>query len=344
MKFLFRSAALLLPAILALALAPVASAEFERSFDFDSRELAVTNLVGAVQVVQAPGDAFLVAVRVQGKDADENLLKFVTEDGSRASLTVAFPVEEHRKYVYPPMGQNSRTTISYRDGEEEGGSWLRKIFHGISGRRITVRGAGNGLEVWADLVIAVPRGRVLHLDQGVGSIDARSVAADLDLDIDSGSIEARGITGDLLADTGSGRVLAEDLQGNVSIDTGSGQVTLRNTAGDKVLVDTGSGEVTASGISCTNLVIDTGSGTVDLQLDCLDEGRFVVDTGSGGINLVLPEGASAHVSADTGSGGIDNAVPGSKVRSKDRGELDFSVGAGAARVQLDTGSGPITIK
>lgn len=346
MIILARPALLALGAVLAASLTacPSASAAFERTFDFDSRELAVTNLIGAVRVVQAPGDVFQVTVRVEGRDADENLLGFVAEEGSRGRLTVAFPVQEHRKYLYPALGHGERTTITYQEEDGQTRSWLRRLFHGISGRRITVSGSGNGLEAWADLVIAVPRGRVLHLEQGVGSIDARALTADLELEIDSGPIAALGIEGDLLADTGSGAVRAENITGNLIVDTGSGHVTLRRATGEKVLVDTGSGGVTAEGISCSSLTIDTGSGAVELQLDSLEEGRFVVDTGSGGITLVLPADASAHITADTGSGGISNAVPGALVNGQDRGELDLTVGAGKARVHLDAGSGSISIR
>lgn len=354
----------LLLAILAALLASTAAAgEFERTFTFDSKEMKVGNMIGEVAIVQAAGDEFRVTANVRGKDASEELLVFVTSEGSKGELVVAFPIDDHRKYVYPALGPNRKSTMSFNNDDAQESSWLKKVFSGMSGKKITVRGDGNGLEVWADLTIEVPAGRVLIVKHGVGTIGATDLRADLDLDISSGSITSQNIEGDFSADTGSGSVQASGIQGNVNVDTGSGDVDLAQITGQKVLVDTGSGSVVVAEIACTELnvdtgsgqvkartvgadqaTIDTGSGSVHLQLDRMGAGKFLIDTGSGGITLTLPEDASARISADTGSGGIDNQITGGVIKSKDRHELEMTVGEGEARVILDAGSGSITIK
>jgi hypothetical protein len=339
------------------------AAEFQRSFTFDSKEMKVANMIGQVQVKQAQGDQFRITVKVQGKDAAEELLEFRVDEGFKGELVVAFPVEDHRKYVYPALGSRGSTQVQYHNEGGEGGSWLKKVFSGLSGRNITVKGRGNGLEMWADLVIEVPRGRILEMKQAVGGIDASDLTADLNLDTHSGSITAYDITGDLLADTGSGTVEVARVKGSVNVDTGSGEVTLADLEGDKILVDTGSGDVMAANLRCLSLLVDTGSGAVEaravetdganidtgsggvlLQLDRMGTGKFIIDTGSGGITLDLPDNASAHILADTGSGGIRTQVSGANVRTQDRDELEMTLGDGEARVRLDAGSGSITIK
>ena len=80
------------------------------------------------------------------------------------------------------------------------------------------------------------------------------------------------------------------------------------------------------------LVIGSGAAKVSL------------DTGSGGIELVLPADASARIMADTGSGSVRNKVDGADVAVAERDELEMTVGAGAARVTLDAGSGSITVR
>ena len=339
------------------------AADFERTFSFDSKEMIVASMIGAVEVIQAAGDEFKITVRVQGNDAEEGLLEFHATQGSKGELEVAFPLKDHRKYVYPPMGHDAKTNIHFQNEGGEGGSWLKKVFHGISGQQITVRGHGSGLEIWADLTIEVPRGRVLHLNQGVGTIGATAMEADLDLDIHSGSIEGSDIEGDFAADTGSGSVAVRGIKGDLLVDTGSGGVTGANVQGQKVMVDTGSGGVTLKGINCVSLSVDTGSGSVDargvtaekasidtgsgsvlLQLDGMGAGKFVIDTGSGGITLDLPDGASAHISADTGSGSVDTQISGAMVKIKGDDQLEMTVGDGEARVILDAGSGSITIR
>ncbi len=352
--------------IAALALLLVSSfahAAVEQTFIFQRRDLTVTNLVGEVKVVPGDGDNFRVLVAIKGEDAVEGLLEIVTEEGKSAELAVIFPLDEHDDYLYPPLGRNAKSTISYRDGQSEERSWLKKVFQSMVGQRVTVRGKGKGLAVWADLTIEVPAGRFLEIKHGVGTIVAEQVTGDLKLDISSGSITANDITGDLGVDTGSGAVEVARVQGDLHVDTGSGYVEVSECRGDKVIVDTGSGSVEAMGVVCGRLhidtgsgkvrargvtadraLIDTGSGSVTLHLDGMGPGSFVIDTGSGSIELMLPADASADIRADTGSGGIKNRVDEAEVRLLSRDELAMVVGDGEAKVRLDAGSGSITIR
>jgi hypothetical protein len=322
--------------------------EFEKEFTFEGKELLVSSMIGKIEVVAGSSDDFRVLVSVQGKDAEEGLLEFITEDGGKNVLAIKFPLDDHTKYVYPALGRNSSTTITFRDEGDHGGSWLKKVFSGFSGKKITVKGKGNGMELWADVTIEVPARRILEVRHGVGEIQAAGLKADLNLDTHSGPISVENLEGDLLADTGSGRVAALNVEGNVNIDTGSGRVQVSHCRGSEVLVDTGSGSVEVEMVSCEYLLVDTGSGGVEaqgieadkaridtgsgsvfLQLDRMGDGRFVIDTGSGGIELVLPADASARITADTGSGSVRNKVAGADVTVAERDELSRCPGAGS---------------
>jgi len=345
--------------ILAVVAVPALAGNFEDTFIFDGDQLKVSNLIGKVDVRPTSGDQIRVTVSVRGDDAEPGLIEFEADQGSKAKLHINFPIDDHKKYVYPELGRGSKTTISYRE-DREGGSWLKKLF---GGDRITVRGKGSGLEIWADVVVEVPRDRQLEVKLGVGQIEAANVQAELVLDTNSGAITATGITGDFLADTGSGRVTVADVEGSVHVDTGSGKVELDNCRGESIWVDTGSGSVKGDGLICSKLTIDTGSGSVrashvetddasidtgsgsvGLQLDRMGKGLFNLDTGSGSIVLELPDDASARISADTGSGSMNNELLGAIVKNKGKREMQLMVGDGEAKVILDAGSGSITVK
>ncbi len=338
---------------------PVLAGEFQKSFDFDNDELQIRNMIGAIEVRPTGGDRIKVTVNVRGDDADEDLITFDTEGGAEKTFSINFPIDDHQKYVYPALGKESKTTIRYR--EQEGGSWLRRVFGG--GEKITVRGKGAGLDLWADVLVEVPADREVEVRLGVGTIDAHDVVSDLVLDTHSGSINARDIEGSLLCDTGSGAVAVRGIRGALNVDTGSGSVDLEGCEGPTVLVDTGSGRVTAKAVICQKLTIDTGSGSVEatnvetdhanidtgsgsvlLQLDRMGDGRFIIDTGSGSITLDVPEDASARIMADTGSGGMHLDLQGAMVEHKSRDEMKLIIGDGDAKVTLDAGSGSITVK
>ncbi len=338
------------------------ASEFQRNFKFEGQEFELTNLVGEIIVLPAPGSHFIVEVAVHGEDADESLMNFSSSEGRQSNLAVKFPVDEHKKYVYPPMGKRSSATIYFKEDNPQEKSWLRKIFSGFSGEKIKVEGSGRGLEMWADVTIMVPEGGSLVVVNGVGKISASDIKADLNLDISSGSILANSIEGKFIADTGSGEVIARNITGDANLDTGSGSVEVDGFKGNHLLIDTGSGQVTVKRVVCEKLdidtgsggvearqvatdqaVIDTGSGSVVLQLDRMGTGEFEVDTGSGSIDLILPENASATIVADTGSGDIDVELSGAMIKSKDDDRVELVIGSGKAKVELDTGSGSIEI-
>lgn len=356
----------------ALLVAGAAHAEeFDETFSFDGDELAVSNLVGAITVEGHDGSGFEILAEVRGADASRDEIDFETGKGRMPSLDVVFPDED--RFVYPELGAGARMSVNM------GGRSGWGIFGG--GDRIEIRGRGRGLELWVDLTIRVPAGGDLVVRHAAGTIEARDATSHLDLavraghvtalritgdveiDTGSGHVEVDGIEGNLRVDTGSGHIDATDVQGNrMLLDTGSGHVTLTDARGDDLEVDTGSGRVeidraaftaisidTGSGsvecdaIEADDLSIDTGSGSVRVELARMGDGRFVIDTGSGSIRFDMPAPASADVWAETSSGGIDVDVADADMQRDKRDEVEFRVGSGGARVELETGSGKIQI-
>ncbi len=128
-----------------------------------------------------------------------------------------------------------------------------------------------------NLVVTVPAGMPVGIDDGSGGIDVSAV-------------------GNLVIHDGSGYIDAFDVRGDVRIDDGSGDVTLRNVAGaveisegavsfqledirGRLDIDDGSGEIFAEGVQ-GDVEIDDGSGEIRVY----DAGGSVtVDDSSGSI-------------------------------------------------------------
>jgi len=345
-------------ALVALTAAP-APAQPTETFTFEAETLAIGNLIGAIDVEAASGSRFEVEVRVQGRDARPDSLRFERREGRRAALEVVFPIDRERRYVYPELG---RGNSSFRLHDRSDGGWLSELIDAVTSPEIRVVGSGDGLELWADLTVRVPAGGALEVRHGVGKVAASGLDADLRLDLMAGSFDGDALRGDLEIATGSGEVTLADIDGELLVDTGSGAVKIAHARGPRVvidtgsgrvviedvdtgelLVDTGSGSVRAERIRADSSVVDTGSGSVVLALDRMGDGRFEVDTGSGSITLLVPPEASAEVQADTGSGGIHVELPSVQTLHRERDEMHFRIGAGAAQVRLDTGSGAIRV-
>ncbi len=359
----FLLAGLMAGLLVALSMTPLpAQAEFERTVTLQGKALVLADLIGQVRVEGYDGAGFQAVINVRGEDAREDRIAIETREGDHAQLTIRFPNHEHH-YIYPPAGHGAHASFSA--SELEGGrsgtfSW-HQFFHSLRDR-VEVSGSGRGLELWADVVLRVPRGASTEVRVGFGEIAASAIEGDLYLDTSAGPVTARGVKGALIADTGNGCVSVADIEGNLTIDTGSGVVVMNDCRGEEIRVDTGSGMVEASRITTRSLYIDTGSGMVqahavaaneatidtgsggiELALDRMGDGKYDLDTGSGAIQLALPPDASARIEADSGSGGVVANLAGARRYESDEDELKFTVGAGDARVVLDTGSGSITV-
>jgi hypothetical protein len=345
-----------------LATGAAALAEQSETFSFDADTLAVGNLIGAVDVERNSRDRFEVEVRVGGRDARPDSLRFERREGARAALQVVFPVGREQRFVYPELGRGS-TNFRLHDRGDRG--WLRELIDAVRSPEIRVSGSGSGAELWADLTIRVPAGGALELQHGVGKVFVHDVDGDLRIDLLSGDFDGESLRGRIHVSTGSGGVTLREVDGELLVDTGSGAVKLAQVRGPRVVVDTGSGRVVIEDVDTQDLVVDTGSGAVRaervradgarvdtgsgsvvLALDWMGDGAFDVDTGSGSITLLVPTEVSAEVQADTGAGGIEVDLPGVETLHRERDEMRFRIGsrsAQGAQVRLDTGSGRIRV-
>ncbi len=336
---------LVLVAVLA-GLAPGAAAQ-ER-FTVAGDRVAIYNLAGRTRVERGTGNAVVVEVTRGGRDG-ARLRVEQGPVGGQATLRVVYPGDR----IAYPQG-NGSTELRVRDDGTFGGSG-----RGREGRRVRLDREG-GVEAWADLRVLVPAGLDVELRVAVGEMSARGVSANLLLDTHAGGVTADGLRGRIRIDTGSGEVLATGIEGELDVDTGSGDVVVRNTRVGFLRVDTGSGAVTLEGFRADALEVDTGSGGVrgggDAETVAVDTGSgdvsldlgpllrdVLVDTGSGDVTLAVPEGYGARIALETSSGDLEVNLPLQVVR-RGRDALEGTIGDGRGRLEVDTGSGNITVR
>ncbi|MEN8374590.1 MAG: hypothetical protein ABFS34_04010 [Gemmatimonadota bacterium] len=150
-----------------------------------------------------------------------------------------------------------------------------------------------------NLVVAVPAGMPLGIDDGSGFIDVSGVGA-LVIHDGSGAIDAHDISGDVRIDDGSGELVLTNVTGRVEIDDGSGSLRLEDIEGD-LEVDDGSGSVRIERVM-GDVDIDDGSG----ELRVHDVGQSVTISDSSGSIVVRDVRGDFRVRRD-GSGSIDHS-------------------------------------
>jgi DUF4097 and DUF4098 domain-containing protein YvlB len=342
--------------VLAVGVGHTAVAQQAERYEVAGQQVAIYNLVGEVTVEGGTGSSVMVQVRRGGGDAGQLAVER-GPIGSRQTLRVIYPAD---RIIYrAASGWQGSSQLRVR---EDGtfGDWGDRDRR-ERGREVEIRSRGTGLEAYADLTIAVPKGQRLEVYLAAGRIGVTNVDGALRLDGGAAEVTTSHTTGELVVDVGSGAVQVSDARGSLNLDTGSGEVNVTGASGEELLVDTGSGSVTVRDATATTMSFDTGSGAVEgtgLAADVVgvDTGSgevdlaftraprdINIDTGSGGVTLTVPANFSAQVNISTGSGGIDLDFP-VQVSRWERDAVRGTIGDGTGRLTVETGSGGIRIR
>lgn len=183
-------------------------------------------------------------------------------------------------------------------------------------------------------------GRV-SLSAGSGSVAAEDIGDDAEVSAGSGSIHLGRVQGQVRFSVGSGSVLLEDVRGEIRGSTGSGKIALEQPGG-RVTVSTGSGDVSVTG-AASDVRITTGSGMISVEGNPVKASFWELTARSGRIELRVSSTASFRLYAHSSSGRIETDLP-LLVEEQARRTLRARMGAGDARVEVQTSSGSIHIR
>jgi len=339
--------------IATVANASLAQAQSERSVMRGS-SVALYNIAGRLTVEAGSGSDVVIEVTRRGRDASRLRIETGERDG-RNALRVLYPDDD---IVYTDRESRwGRTELRVHADGTWGGDrrWNE-------GRRVRVSSRGSGTEAWADIRVLVPAGKSFDAHLGVGEMTATNVRGSLRLDSGSGRLTATGIRGTLSVDVGSGGADVRDVDVDLlDIDSGSGGIRLTDVVAGRCNIDSGSGGVTGEHAACRELHVDVGSGGVRVadiksntvridagsgavQLSMNDSPSDVsIESGSGGVVLGLPASLSAELDIETGSGSIDSDFP-VRMNRMERHRLRGTVGEGAGRIRIETGSGSVKLR
>jgi hypothetical protein len=305
---------------------------------------AVENLAGKMTVRPGEGNDVTAVATIHAETAElANAVTFEQVRGEHGTPTLR--VRYNLGLVHTVRVPGARRSAAEYDG-----------------RRVRVSGT-SGTLIYADVEVRVPRrdigGRFRNL---FGSLDAEGIAGRIVLDTDGADVLARALEGDIRADVGSGDVRAEGIKGKFTCDSGSGACEVTGFDGEELLLDTGSGAVRVRAANARRISADTGSGGVriedadaeDVRADSgsgsVEMGligsrlrRVKADTGSGEVTLRLPSDASFELLADQGSGDLTCGYPDAAPIAKKRMIIGYRRGDGRIRIDVDTGSGDVTV-
>lgn len=162
----------------------------------------------------------------------------------------------------------------------------------------------------------------------------------VNVEVGSGAMQLTGQTGPVQVVIGSGGIQLRDTVAPATIRTGSGTISLSAVRG-QVQASTGSGAITGTGLQLGGS-LESGSGAI--RLNGLFASDLVVHAGSGPISIQFDPASSVRVDAATDSGQIRVQSSTLSNQRLARRTLTGTLGAGTGGLQLQTGSGDITLR
>lgn len=195
------------------------------------------------------------------------------------------------------------------------------------------------------LDVRVPKG---------ASLDVDVVSAPMNIDgIDGGSLKVNTVSGKARINARSPSIDADAVSGSIELAGNADKVNLQTVSGDILAPNVGgeanlqtvSGRIRVSGGPWRKLNLSTVSGDVQLAGGLAPSGTFDVDSMSGDVQVQVPSNLSAVIKASTFSGDLRSDFGSvEKVEHGPGSELHATVGAGGAKMNIETFSGDLRIR
>jgi len=210
----------------------------------------------------------------------------------------------------------------------------------------TPRHSQGRQDLAADLVIRAPAGARLEVETVSASIDVEGMDDRLELESVSGNVHCKTQPRLLSIETVSGEIRSAGALEWAEVESVSGKLDLGSVSG-RLEASTVSGAISVTGGTLEEGRFSSVSGRVEIATDLVPGGDLEIEGHSGGVVLDLPPGVSATFDVETYSGDIDNQLGPPAERTSEYGpgkSLEFTLGDGAARVEIESFSGQVTIR
>jgi DUF4097 and DUF4098 domain-containing protein YvlB len=205
-----------------------------------------------------------------------------------------------------------------------------------------------------DFTLTVPRWLPIALD---------GTYVDIDLEGMQGEVTAETVGGDVRLKGGAGTVTLKSVEGIIEVDGSKGRMTLntvnegvfvRDAAGE-IVAETVNGDLTLERIDSSSIDVATVNGDVLYDGTVRDGGSYRFATHNGDVEMRVPDQINATVFVRTYRGDFDShfdvKVPETAADTSDdrrrrerrNRRFNFTLGSGAARVDLESFGGDISL-
>ncbi len=223
------------------------------------------------------------------------------------------------------------------DVEDMESLWIERTPRLLSVRTRMFRGPRS-----ADFELTIPRAMALRIEGNDLEVDAEGLGGRVDVQVVNGDIRVQGGREYISLHAVHGEVEVTGAVGRVQVSSVNEDLTLSDIEGD-IGAETTNGDIELIGIRSANVDVSTTNGDVEYDGTIRDGGRYRLTTHNGDIEVTIPESADATVHVATYQGDFEADYPVRLVGSIGSKEFTFTLGTGAARVELESFGGSIRV-
>lgn len=166
-----------------------------------------------------------------------------------------------------------------------------------------------------------------------------------------GAVEVESVNGDIHVRGGRGTIELETVEGTVTLEGASGRISLSSVnqgirvsdSSGRVDAETVNGPISLTRMRSEQVSASSVNGTVAYEGTLARTGSYALSSHNGTVELRVPAGTNADVIVSTHNGEFEVDFP-VQVRDREaRGRFQFQIGAGGARVELDSFGGNVRV-
>jgi DUF4097 and DUF4098 domain-containing protein YvlB len=269
-------------------------------------------------------------------------------------LAVLASVQSPDTTVAVRRGQ--RLEVSVHAGSVAVRGWdrdaVRVLVRSGDDAELDIRSRGDRLAVDASGHHGTPADATLEISAPVWMpVTVHGVDLDIGIDGVGAAITAETVQGDVAVRGGADIVTLTSVEGSVRLSGSRGtmqvssvndDVTVTDAAGD-LSVSTVNGDLALSGIRSGNVDASTVNGDIGFSGSIASGGRYRLSSHNGDLTFAVPEGAGATMNVATFSGDFEAAFPVTVSGMGRARRFSFTIGSGAARVELESFQGDIRL-
>ncbi|HXI21659.1 MAG TPA: DUF4097 family beta strand repeat-containing protein [Gemmatimonadales bacterium] len=212
----------------------------------------------------------------------------------------------------------------------------------VGGGVVQVRGRSRYGPPEVDYRLTVPAEMSLEISSHSGDVKIQGSRGEVQVQTNEGAITVDGGRGRISLQSVEGDVSLADADGRINIGTVDGGVTVRGARGD-LSVNAVDGAITLEDIDASSVDASSVDGAISFTGALHDHGRYRLSSHDGNVTVVTPA-VNAAVTVSTFDGDFESDFPITLNGISDRKRLNFTLGNGGARLELESFDGTVSLR